>query len=261
MTAPELAPCAPAPPSWDGVWIVVPAYNEARTIRAIAEAALALCPRVVVVDDGSTDATAACLHDLPLTLLAHSANQGKAASLRSAFRHALANGASGVVTIDGDGQHDVADAVVLLALWRRHPDCIVLGSRLHDKSSFPLARYVANRVACFWISCAARHPIADSQTGFRVYPGAVMALALGDGVRSGRFTFESELLIEAARREHSTLAVPIAARYCGQARASHYPSIVDTTRIVLMVASRLLRPRRRPSRPTSAAGRRSLTAE
>ena len=67
----------PQTPSWDGVWIVIPAYNEARTIRALAEAALALCPRVMVIDDGSTDASAEQLHGLALTLLQHSFNQGK----------------------------------------------------------------------------------------------------------------------------------------------------------------------------------------
>ena len=71
--------------AWDRVWIVIPAFDEAATIRVLAEAALALCPRVVVVDDGSRDGTAERVADLPLTLLRHEANRGKAASLRSAF--------------------------------------------------------------------------------------------------------------------------------------------------------------------------------
>lgn len=227
--------------SWDGVWVTIPAYNEERTIRALAESALTICPRVLVVDDGSTDATAACLAGLPITLLRNEVNRGKAASLKRAFEHALARGACCVVSLDGDGQHDPADAPKLLAAWRAWPDRIVIGSRLHDRSQFPPARYRANRFACFWISWAAGHPIADSQSGFRVYPRSVLSIAGSDRVRGSRFTFESEILIEAAGQGHRTVAVAIAGRYPANARRSHFRPVVDIAKIVLMVAARLLR--------------------
>lgn len=232
----------PAPtPSWDGVWIAIPAFNEAQTIRGLAQAALALCPRVLVVDDGSTDATAAQLQDLPLTRLTHAVNRGKAASLRSAFKHALAHGARCVVALDGDGQHDPGDAANLLAAWHERPDCLVIGSRLHDPSQFPAARYRANRFACFWISWAAGHPIADSQSGFRVYSQAVMEIATSGRVPGDRFTFESEIIIEAADQGHTTLAVAIPGCYPANARRSHFRPVVDIAKIVVMVAGRLLK--------------------
>jgi glycosyltransferase involved in cell wall biosynthesis len=225
---------------WDDVWIAIPAYQEERTIRALAREALAQCPRVIVVDDGSSDGTQAQLRGLPVSLLAHSTNQGKAASLCTAFAFALAQHARCVIALDGDGQHDTADAPVLLAAWQRQPQRIVIGSRLHDRAQFPAARYRANRFACFWISWAAGHPIADSQSGFRVYPREVMGIALDGKVRGDRFTFESEILIEAASRGHPTLAVAIPGRYPVYARASHFRPVVDIAKIVLMVARRLL---------------------
>ncbi len=225
---------------WDGVWIAIPAYQEESTIRALAEDALALCERVIVVDDGSNDGTRAQLESLPITLLSHAQNRGKAASLRTAFEFALAQDARCVIALDGDGQHDPADAPGLLAAWQRNPDMIVIGSRLHDRSQFPLARYRANRFACFWISWAAGHPIADSQSGFRVYSKDVMRIALGGKVRGSRFTFESEILIEAARRGHRTLAVAIPGRYPVLARASHFRPVIDIAKIVIMVGGRLL---------------------
>ncbi len=228
-------------PSWEGVWIAIPAYNEEHTIRGLAEASLRMCPRVMVIDDGSTDETAACVRDLPVTLIRNSANRGKAASLRAAFSHALAHGACCVVTIDGDGQHDPGDAPALIRAWQERADCLVIGSRLHDAAAFPRARYLANRFACFWISWAAGHPIADSQSGFRVYSSEVMAIALGERVRGSRFTFESEILIEAAHHGHPTLSVRTPARYPAGARASHYRGVVDTAKIVVMVGGRLLR--------------------
>jgi glycosyltransferase involved in cell wall biosynthesis len=75
--------------SWDRVWIAIPAFNESGTIRMLVRKALTYCPRVIVVDDGSTDGTAAQLRDLPVTLLTHNANRGKAAALRTALAYAL----------------------------------------------------------------------------------------------------------------------------------------------------------------------------
>jgi glycosyltransferase involved in cell wall biosynthesis len=227
--------------SWEGVWIAIPAYQEAGTIRKLAHEALAHCANVIVVDDGSSDGTAAQLDGLPVTLLVHPQNLGKAASLRTAFRYALSQHARCVIALDGDGQHDPADAPGLLAAWQRHPECIVIGSRLHDRAQFPPARYRANRFACFWISWAAGHPIADSQSGFRVYSASVMRIALRGTVSGSRFTFESEILIQAARQGHPTLAVAIPGRYPANARRSHFRPVLDIAKIVVMVAGRLLR--------------------
>jgi len=224
----------------EGVWIVIPAYNEVRTIRGLAEAALALCVRVLVVDDGSSDGTAAQLHGLPITLLRHPVNRGKAASLRAAFQHAVTLGATCAVTIDGDGQHDPHDVAKLLAVWRRRPDRLVIGARLHDRAHIPRLRYFGNRTACFWISWAAGHPIADTQSGFRVYPRDVMEIALAQCAGCSGFTFESEIIIAAAHRGHRTLAVTIGARYPVDARPSHYRAGPDTMKIIAMVAAHLL---------------------
>lgn len=226
------------------VSVVVPLYNKAafveRCVASIRAQTLADF-EVVVVDDGSTDGTAARLDGLPVTVLVHPRNRGKAESLRTAFRHALEHGARCLVTLDGDGQHDPADVGTLLDAWLGAPGSIVVGSRLHDKANFPIARWRANRFACFWISWAAGHPIADSQSGFRVYPAEAMHIATGDAVRGGRFTFESEILIESARHGHRTLAVAIPGRYPTNARPSHFRPVVDIAKIVVMVAGRLLR--------------------
>ena len=226
---------------WDGVWVAIPAYQEAGTIRKLAQEALTHCPNVIVVDDGSSDGTAAQLDGLPVTLLVHPHNLGKAASLRTAFRYVLTQNARCLIALDGDGQHDPADAPGLLAAWQRHPERIVIGSRLHDRAQFPPARYRANRFACFWISWAAGHPIADSQSGFRAYSAGVMRIALQGKVCGSRFTFESEILIEAARQGHPTLAVAIPGRYPANARRSHFRPVFDIAKIVVMVAARLLR--------------------
>jgi UDP:flavonoid glycosyltransferase YjiC (YdhE family) len=237
---------------------VIPAYNEAGTIHAVAAQTLKHLDRVVVVDDGSADQTVNCLRELPVTVLRHSRNLGKAAALWLGMQHAMTQGASAVVTLDGDGQHDPADIPALLALHRRDPSAIVIGARLHASSAIPWVRYLANRVANFWVSWAAGVHVPDSQSGFRLYPTAVLnAVSSRCDAMSG-FAFESELLIEAGRRGVPIRTVPVSAIYGRHLRQSHFRNGRDVMRITRMVASKLLAKRldipgllksRRPATP------------
>jgi glycosyltransferase involved in cell wall biosynthesis len=220
--------------------IVIPAYDEARTIGAIAQGALQRTPLVIVVDDGSADGTAAALAGLPITLLRNAENSGKAASLARGFAHALDCGADAIVTLDGDGQHRPEDIPLLLVAHERDPGSIVVGSRLHDDTNIPRDRYLANRFANFWIAWAAGQPISDSQSGFRVYPAPLLREVKPRTDRAGGFVFESEVLIEAGRRGYPIRAVPIPAIYEPRGRRSHFRPILDIARIVRMVAWKLL---------------------
>ena len=220
--------------------VVIPAYNEGATIRAVAQRALVQVPLVIVVDDGSTDGTAAALEGLPVILLRNATNRGKAASLRRGADEAVGRGAGAVVTLDGDGQHCPEDIPLLLEAWRAAPRSIVIGSRLHAREAIPVARYRANRFANFWISWAAGQAIADTQSGFRVYPAGLFAQARVPHGEAESFVFESEILIEAARSGVQVACVPIHAVYGMHVRPSHFRPVVDIARIVRMVAWRLI---------------------
>jgi glycosyltransferase involved in cell wall biosynthesis len=220
--------------------VVIPAYNEAPTIRDVATRALGVLPHVIVVDDGSTDATSAELAGLPLTLISNPVNLGKGASLWRGFAVALAEGADAVITLDGDAQHRPEDIPRLIAAWEAQPGRIIIGARLAQRADVPPLRYFGNRFANFWVAWASGFPVADSQSGFRVYPANLLRqvqVAHGPGAR---FAFESEILIEAGRAGVRSAAVPIAALYPPNARASHYRSAVDTARIVRMIAWKLV---------------------
>jgi len=220
--------------------VVIPAFNEAATIRDVAQRARKWVELVIVVDDGSTDATAAALSGLDVVLLRNEGNRGKAASLRRGADEAMLHGASAIVTLDGDGQHCPEDIAMLLHAWREEPGCMVIGSRLHQRERIPPARYWANRVANFWIGLAAGYDVADSQSGFRVYPARVLREARVRSDRAHSFVFESEILIEAARLGVRALCVPVQVIYGSRARASHFRPVLDIARIVRMVAWRLL---------------------
>lgn len=220
--------------------IVIPAFNERRTIRGIAQRALAQCDVVIVVDDGSTDETAGALHGLPLTILRNDGNRGKAAALWLGFSEALARGAHAIVTLDGDGQHQPEDVARMIAAGVAHPASIVIGARLRRIAAAPRARRFANRIADFWLSWACGYPIADSQSGQRLYPASLLReLDLPHDENAG-FTLESEILIAGAALGCRSVAVPIDAIYDAGARRSHFRPARDVSRIGLMVMRRLL---------------------
>jgi glycosyltransferase involved in cell wall biosynthesis len=220
--------------------IVIPAFDEVRTIRDIAERSLRQCALVIVVDDGSTDGTGAALHGLPVDVLRHERNEGKAASLWDGMQLALEKGAEAVVTLDADGQHQPEDVGRLLLAANEHPQRVIVAARLKGRESYPKARRRANRFADFWISWAAGHPIADSQSGQRLYPAALLRKLDVRHDAGAAFTFESEALIRAARLGYTTVAVPIAAIYDPAGRPSHFRPVRDIARIVMMVAGQLL---------------------
>jgi glycosyltransferase involved in cell wall biosynthesis len=217
---------------------VIPAYNEAATIRDVASRTLGFVRDVIVVDDGSIDGTAARTHGLGVTLVSNPRNLGKGASLARGFAIALAEGADAVVTLDGDAQHCPEDSPRLVDTARAHPDGIIIGARMWDRDTVPPLRYFGNRFANFWVAWAAGFPVADSQSGFRLYPASLLReVTVNPGAR---FAFESEILIEAGRAGVPTAAVPIAALYPPEARPSHYRPAADTARIVRMIAWKLL---------------------
>ena len=225
----------------DRVAVVVPVYNESATIADILLRALQTQPAlVIVVDDGSTDNTVDIVTKLPVVLLENPQNQGKSASLVRGMRHALEQNVGTVITLDGDGQHLPEDIPRFIESANTNTEAMVIGSRLHDKQAFPRKRYIANRVANFWISWAAGRVIDDSQSGFRLYPGSLLQHPQTQKLRGSSFVFESEILIVAGRLGYTISHIPIAAIYEAEARGSHFRPVWDIVKIIRMVAWILL---------------------
>ncbi|MDR0184349.1 glycosyltransferase family 2 protein [Lysobacter arvi] len=230
--------------SRDDVVVVIPALNEALRIRDVVEGALAECPRVLVIDDGSDDGTAERIADLPVTVIRHEQRMGKGASLRDGFAHALRMGARAIVTMDGDGQHLSSDIPRLIAAANRHPGYIVIGARLRRRSQQPIYRRLANEFADWGIAWGTGYQLADSQSGQRLYPAAVAALT---DVPGEDFVFEAQILISAAQQLGTRcVSVPIESRYkcvhsAEQFRPSHFKPLRDFSRITSHVVLGVLR--------------------
>ena len=242
MTDASIAAAGSAPPG--NVAVVIPALNEALRIRDVVQGALAQCPHVIVIDDGSDDGTAERIADLPVTLLRHARRMGKGASLRDGFREALRQGRDGVLTMDGDGQHSAEDIPRLLAAAARHPGHVVIGARLRKRANQPTYRRLANQFGDWGIAWGTGYQVADSQSGQRYYPAAVCAL---DDVPGEDFVFEAQILISAARELGTRcVSVPIESRYKTvhsgeQFRASHFKPLRDFSRITMHIVRQSLR--------------------
>ncbi len=241
---PGRAPVDRMPLDRGDIAVVIPALNEALRIRGVVEGALAQCPRVIVVDDGSDDDTVARLEGLPVTLLRHASRRGKGASLRDGFREALRQGARAVLTMDGDGQHSGDDIPRMLAAANRHPGCIVIGARLRRRSQQPLHRRLANEFGDWGLAWGTGYQVADSQSGQRLYPAAVAAL---EDVPGEDFVFEAQIMISASRRLGvRCVSVPIESRYKSvhsheQFRASHFRPLRDLWRITSHIVLQAVR--------------------
>ena len=210
-------------------FVVVPCLNEALAIRRLLEGVLEHCRDVIVVDDGSTDDTAAIVAQMPVTLIRHPHRRGKGEALRAGFREALKRGAAGVLTMDGDGQHDPADIPRILAAARQFPDAMIVGARMLERERQPAGRRRANDFADWGISWGCGRPVADTQSGQRWYPHAAVELV---DLPAQDFVFEAAILIAASRDLGMPIvSVPILSRYDSDARHSHFRSVRDTVRI------------------------------
>ena len=154
---------------------LIPGYQEGPRIAAVVRAAATHLP-VLVVDDGSTDDTAAQAEVAGAVVLRQVPNAGKGAALRAGFRRALDDGADAVITLDADGQHDPEEIPAFLAAFERDRPELIIGQR--DFSSMPPVRRLSNTVGGWALSAAVGRSIPDNQSGYRLVGRTLMRALL-----------------------------------------------------------------------------------
>ena len=218
--------------------MVAPTYDNARTLAGIVTRVTQLGLPVIVVNDGSTDDTAAVLEpfaqDRRVTVITHETNRGKAAALLSGFAVAEAAGFTHAVTIDTDGQLDPDQIPALLAIARDEPDAFVIGTRDVTAADYPSRSRLGRRVSNLLVRLESGLRISDSQCGFRVYPLPMMRDVT---CRAARYGFETEVLTRAAWAGYEVRETPVTCSYLphGQ-RVSHFRPWIDSFRAVPMHA-------------------------
>ncbi|MEO1237415.1 MAG: DUF2062 domain-containing protein [Planctomycetota bacterium] len=207
--------------------LLLPTYDNARTLGAVLASAADLGRPVVVVNDGSTDETAAVIGrfvaerpGVALTRLDHDRNRGKGAALRTGFGWASAQGFTHAVTMDTDGQHTAEDAGRLLDAAAAAPTALVLGCRDQSDPAYPSASRTGRLFSNLCIFVASGRRVEDSQCGLRVYPlGLVEAVRC----RAGRYGYEAEILTRSGWAGCPLVQTPVRVIYPeGEARVSHF---------------------------------------
>ncbi len=209
--------------------VVIPVYNHAATVVDVAQRAMALEFPVVVVDDGSTDATTARIGALRgVRVLRHRFNRGKGAALLSGFA-AAAELADWAITLDADGQHDPEDARALIQAIPEGLRPIVVGNRMGMQGAdVPWTSRFGRGFSNFWVRMAGGPVVMDSQSGFRVYP---LPECLHLGVEARRFQFEVEILVKARWHKLPVIESPVSVSYRpGTPRISHFHPFFDFLR-------------------------------
>lgn len=206
--------------------VIIPTYNHGGRVAAVVRQAMSLGCSVFVVDDGSTDDTLTLLRSVSgIHLLVHARNRGKGAALVTGMR-AATEVADYAVTIDADGQHDPVDALKLMAAIPADRRVIVVGRR--DMADAPWTSRKGRTFSNFWVRASGGPKLADSQSGFRIYP---LPETLDLGVVARRYQFEVEVLARAAWQGLPVVESTISADY-GSAlpRISHFHPFVDFMR-------------------------------
>uniref|UniRef100_A0A832I594 Glycosyltransferase family 2 protein n=1 Tax=Eiseniibacteriota bacterium TaxID=2212470 RepID=A0A832I594_UNCEI len=204
---------------------LIPAYQAAAHLGEVLLrlAALPEPPEVLVVDDGSRDGTGEVARRLGARVHAFAGNRGKGAALLAGF--ALLADRDAVVTLDADGQHPPESLPRFVAAAEAGAD-LVIGAR-ERTPDMPAARRFANAFASAWASALAGQRLADSQCGYRLYRREVLART---PLTPGRFEFETEVAVRAARLGFRIASVPIPTVY-GEER-SQIHTLRDVPRIV-----------------------------
>lgn len=225
--------------------VVIPVYNHAATVVDVVRRAMGLGLPVIVVDDGSTDATAERIGGIRgARVLRHRSNRGKGAALMTGFA-ALAGSAGWAVTLDADGQHEPEDARGLIRAIPAEQRPIVVGRRLGMQGAeVPWTSRFGRGFSNFWVRMAGGPAVADSQSGFRVYP---LPECLHLGVESRRFQFEVEILVKARWHQIPVIESPVSVSYRpGTPRISHFHPFFDFLRnfgmFTRLITRRVLRP-------------------
>ncbi len=226
-------------------WILIPIYDHGETIAGVVEDLAGVGLPCLIVDDGSGACTAQVLAELErryewLRVERFAVNRGKGVALREGFRLARASGASHVIHLDADGQHEIADVARFVSAIRQDPRALVLGKPIFDES-VPASRLYGRQLsrAIVWL-CTLSFAIDDPLCGFRAIPLESTLEVLATEALGDRMEFEPGLTVILYWAGVPVRNLPTKVRY-HEGGVSHFDATRDTVRMARLYARLLLR--------------------
>lgn len=226
------------------VTAVVPSLNPdekfLNVVKGLVEAGFS---SVILVDDGSRAENKIwferALEYPQCTLLVHEVNRGKGRALKTAMEYFLSHNSdhTGVVTLDGDGQHAIPDVVNCAKALEEHADSLVLGVRSFQGAEIPARSRIGNGITVGVFRHLCGIPVTDTQTGLRGIPRAFCEYLLA--VKGERFEFETNMLLETRRADMKIHEVPIRTVYLEENKSSHFRPFHDSMAIYWLIVKYL----------------------
>ena len=201
----------------NSIWVVVAAYNEARTIQQVVLGLRRICPNVVVVNDCSTDATPMLAGAAGAQVVTHPVNLGQGAALQTGITFALQEGAANIVTFDADLQHRPEEIPVLLNTLTESGADFALGSRfLGNATNLDLSRKLLLKVAILFTRFTTGLKITDTHNGLRAMTRRGASRL---NIRQNRMAHASEILQQIAKSRLPYVEVPVTVDYTSYSKA------------------------------------------
>ena len=215
-----------------GIVVVVPSYNNAKTVVQVLQELMTYTHDIILVDDGCTDGTLELVRqaNLDIDVVSLKPNQGKGKALLAGFDRARKRGFDFAVTIDSDGQHYPSDLPKLVDACR--DNALVVGQRTFDHENMPSGNTFANKFSNFWFTLQTGIKLDDTQTGYRIYP---LYKLRWQSLITSRYEAELEMMVFAAWHGVDLVKVPIRVYYPPEGeRVTHFRPYKDFGRISLL---------------------------
>ena len=213
--------------------VIIPTYNNALTLRNVISEVLEYTGNVIVVNDGSTDATKEIIESFEGLLSIHfPKNKGKGYALRKAIKFAFEQGYNYGITIDSDGQHLPSDLPLFIEKIKENPEAIIIGSRNMEQEGVPGKSSFGNRFSNFWFYIETGNKLPDTQSGYRSYPLFLLHKRRFFG---RKYEFEVEVLVRSSWKRIEIIPLPVSVYYAPKPeRISHFRPFTDFFRISLL---------------------------
>lgn len=212
--------------------VIVPTYNNERTLKRVLDGVLKYADYVLVVNDGSTDSTSEILKNYPQIIQIHlPENKGKGNALAIGFKVAKEKGFKNAITIDSDGQHYPDDIPNFIeALKSESAPVLLIGNRNMNQDGIPKKSSFGNRFSNFWFWFETGIKLEDTQSGYRLYPLDY----LPEKFYTKKFEFEIEVIVRTAWKGVKVKNIPVKVLYDMDERVSHFRPFRDFTRISIL---------------------------